>query len=150
MGTALENAIFTQTFCNERNLVCKKLNPAFSPSGYMEGGIWWVCMHAKNNRFLALYQPCRSVQFKMVSVCSEKPISTLSCLRSFPNITLETVPMCIILWQRPMDPFQQPLPFKKYCHQQHHTFKPSLFFLLLSLGFFMWLPLPADCSAGVW
>ena len=69
-------------------------------------------MHAKNNRFLALYQPCRSVQFKMVSMCSEKPISTLSCLRSFPNVTLETVPMIIISWQRPMDPFQQPLPFK--------------------------------------
>ena len=108
----LKMIIFTQTFCNECNLVCKKINPAFSPSGYMEGGIWWVFMHAKNNRFLALYQPCRSVQFKMVSVWSEKPISTLSCLRSFPNITLETVPMCIILWQRPMEPFNNPSPSK--------------------------------------
>ena len=63
----------------------------------------------------------------------------------------------ILQWARPLEcnlvcKKFNPLfpPLQKSSHQQHHTFKPFLFFLLLSLGFFIWLPLPADCSAGVW
>ena len=36
---------------------------------------------------------CISVQFKIVSVYSEKPICTPPRLRNFPSVAFETVPM---------------------------------------------------------
>ena len=52
------------------------------------------CTHNTKTRVIANKE---TVQFKMVSMCSEKPICAPPRLSEFPNVVLETVPMFVSL-----------------------------------------------------
>ena len=57
------------------------------------------CIHNTKTRVIANKESVQfsSVQFKMVSMCSEKPVCAPPRLSEFPNVVFETVPMFVSL-----------------------------------------------------